>query len=207
MNEPKKQRTPAERHEAWLAWRRRGVDSYGDVCACKIGAAPTEQDSATKCCSQCTGCNQRIKKGMLAAHHKTCVAYKDQEDLAARIKPGDEFVTLPSDPDAVRGGHWTRCFYCREPIHQRFEEWHWRNNCDGLKQKQEAEFIAGVHATERDVSSGGRDDRSAQDVKAVGGGARPSGRGGEQRVRRDLGGGSGRSAATGKAPGSQGKLL
>jgi hypothetical protein len=198
LNEPKKQRTPAERHDAWIAWRKRGVAEYGDVCGCRIGLSEIEQHAATKCCRTCTGCNQRIKKDLVRAHQSACKAFQDLERFVATLKAGDEFVQLSQSPDEILGGHWSRCFYCRKPIRQRLEEWHWRNNCDGLKQKQEAEYIAGVHATERARGSDDEHHWPEEDGEAVARRALESSRSAERSSGRDLTGHRRRPA--GKTP-------
>lgn len=166
MSEPNKQRkrrSPEERHRAWIAWRKRGVESYSDVCSCRIGVHPFARDAETKCCEQCAGCNQRIKKDRIKAHRLTCVAYNEFETLVLTLKPGDEIVT-PSQGDWVseREMRAQRCCHCGRLVLQRLEEWHWRNNCERKKQDTETwGGQLGVHLTEYDRFGRGHGSRSS----------------------------------------------
>ena len=78
----KKRRSPRERHEAWLAWRKKTVEeNFPDVCTCYIGK-PFAKQGSCKNCQMCPGCEQHIKNEHWAAHEQSCRALSDLQESA-----------------------------------------------------------------------------------------------------------------------------
>lgn len=65
-----KGRTPKQRHDAWIKWRKRIVDeNFPDMCSCLIGTGA--RIKRTKCC-QLVSCGMRIKNDHVDQHLKEC---------------------------------------------------------------------------------------------------------------------------------------